>query len=396
MIAAARAEGRPIVLASGSHWRYVQRVARSSGPFDIVIGTRAGVNLTGAAKLSRLRALFAGRPFDYIGNSRADLPLWRAARRGYTTDFQPARGLAAPITPAPAFWRDVVRSLRVHQWSKNVLVFVPLLTAGLVFDVAALARATVAAVVFSLVASAIYQVNDILDVEADRAHATKRERPIAAGRIGIAQAALLAVVLLGVAFAAAALLLNVTFILILVIYVALTTLYSVRLKSIMTLDVITLACLYTIRIFAGSAAAGIATSFWLLVFSVFFFLSLGYLKRYTELAGAEERSRLLRGRGYIGFDIDMVAMSGVASAMVSILVMALFINDARLTGVYRAPDLLWLLCLCLLYWINRVWLMARRGEVEGDPIAFAIRDGRSLAVGAMMAAVLLAARFMPQ
>jgi 4-hydroxybenzoate polyprenyltransferase len=284
----------------------------------------------------------------------------------------------------------------VHQWSKNVLGFVPLLTAGLVFDVAALARATVAAIVFSLVASAIYQVNDILDVEADRAHATKRERPIAAGRIGIAQAALLAVVLLGVAFAAAALLLNVTFILILVIYVALTTLYSVRLKSIMTLDVITLACLYTIRIFAGSAAAGIATSFWLLVFSVFFFLSLGYLKRYTELAGAEERSRLLRGRGYIGFDIDMVAMSGVASAMVSILVMALFINDARLTGVYRAPDLLWLLCLCLLYWINRVWLMARRGEVEGDPIAFAIRDGRSLAVGAMMAAVLLAARFMPQ
>jgi 4-hydroxybenzoate polyprenyltransferase/phosphoserine phosphatase len=395
MVEKANGEGRMTILASASHCRNVARVAGKVGLFDAVIGSSAKANLKGNAKLAAIRAMVGEHPFDYVGDSRADRPIWAAARRGFSCGHVPAGSAVERITPpAPPLWRAMLKSLRPHQWAKNLLVFVPLVTAGQLFSISADLRALLAAMLFSLVASAIYQVNDILDIDADRTHATKRSRPLAAGTLSIPFAAIMAVAMLALAAVISQLVLGTKFTLILTIYLVLTLAYSFRLKAAMTIDVITLAALYTIRIIAGAAAIEVYLSSWLLLFSIFFFLSLGYLKRYTELAAATEPSRLLKGRGYVASDLQIVAMSGVSTGMVSILVMALFIDDPDVRSVYAEPALLWLLPLALLYWINRIWMMAQRGQVEGDPVSFAVRDPRSLAIGASMAGILVAARFL--
>ncbi len=394
VIQMARNDGRTVILASASHRRNIVRVARATGLFDDVIGTTARANLKGAAKLAAIQARIGNGPFEYIGDSRADLPVWSAASQGYSCGYMPSEATVTRLGDPPrSVWRAVLKSVRLHQWAKNALILVPLGTAGEVFSPAAVSKAVLAAVLFSLVASAIYQLNDLLDIDADRAHKKKKNRPIAAGHISIPLALGLASTMLLVGAAVSQLVLGTAFSMVLATYVALTTAYSLRLKAAMTLDVITLACLYTIRIIAGAVAINVVLSFWLLLFSIFFFLSLGYLKRYTELADAPEPGRLLKGRGYIDSDILIVAMCGIAAGMVSILVLALFINDPATVKVYATPSLLWGLCLGLLYWINRVWMMARRGEVDGDPVAFAIRDPRSIIVGALIAVDLVLARF---
>ena len=394
LIEEAKIDGRPIILASGTHQRNVARIARSSGLFDHHLGTTARRNLIGHSKLQQLMQYLDGEAFDYIGDSKADLPLWEAARNAYSTRLIPSAKVQA-ILPKQSKWRAMKKSLRPHQWAKNALIFVPVATAGLFFDPAALWKAAIATISFSLIASAIYQVNDLMDMEADRNHPKKRRRPLAAGTLSIPQAMILAALLLVTGFALSLLFLPMGFTGALTVYLALTTAYSFRLKSAMTLDVIALACLYTLRVMAGALAIAVPLSFWLLAFSLFFFLSLGYMKRYTELAFHTVPHKLLDGRGYVGSDLDIVAMSGVSAGMVSILVMGLFIHDISESGVYQAPHLLWGICIGLLYWINRVWMMARRGEVDGDPVAFAIKDRRSIIVALFMGAIFLAARFLP-
>ncbi len=394
LIEAARRAGHPVILASASHRRNILRVARTTGLFDDVIGSSARANLKGAAKLAAIRARIGDIPFDYIGDSRADVPVWAAAHESYSCGYVPTGSSVKRIGDPPRpVWRAVLKSMRLHQWAKNALILVPLGTAGEVFSLPAVTKAVLAAILFSLVASAIYQLNDLLDIDADRAHRKKQARPIAAGHISIPLALGLASSMLIIGAVVSQLVLGTAFSIVLITYVVLTTAYSLRLKAAMTIDVITLACLYTIRIIAGAVAINVVLSFWLLLFSIFFFLSLGYLKRYTELAEAPEPGRLLKGRGYLDSDILIVAMSGIAAGMVSILVLALFINDPATIKVYATPSLLWGLCLGLLYWINRVWMMARRGEVDGDPVAFAIRDPRSIAVGFLIAVDLIVARF---
>jgi 4-hydroxybenzoate polyprenyltransferase len=390
----ARMEGRPVILASGSHQRNVARIAKSSGLFDHHLGSTARRNLTGNSKLEQLKLYLDGQPFDYIGDSKADLPLWHAARKAYSTRLIPNAKVQGISTKQPK-WRAMRKSLRPHQWAKNALIFVPVATAGLVFDPTALMKAAIATISFSLIASAIYQVNDLMDMEADRNHPKKRHRPLAAGTLSIPQAMVLATLLLVTGFALAFLFLPIGFTGALAVYLGLTTAYSFRLKAAMTLDVIALACLYTLRVMAGALAIAVPLSFWLLAFSLFFFLSLGYMKRYTELAFHTVPHKLLDGRGYVGSDLDIVAMSGVSAGMVSILVMGLFIQDISESGVYPAPHLLWGICIGLLYWINRVWMMARRGEVDGDPVAFAIKDRRSIIVAIFMGVIFLASRFVP-
>jgi 4-hydroxybenzoate polyprenyltransferase len=396
LIGEARAEGRPVILASASHQRNIARIAKQSGMFDEAWGSSARHNLKGRHKLAAIRDRLGNDPFDYVGDSKADLPIWQAARRGYSLNVLPSSAnverLGDPRRPA---WRAILKTLRPHQWAKNALVFVPLVTAGLTFDVAAIAKAALAALLFSLIASGIYQINDLLDIDADRAHPKKRTRPLAAGELSIPMALAIAAVLILGPLLVSAFVFGPQLTTVLIGYLILTTAYSFRLKAVMTLDVIALACLYTVRILAGAVAISVTLSFWLLLFSVFFFLSLGYLKRYTELAAATERGKLVKGRGYLDSDLDIVGQAGISSGMVSILVMALFINDIGDDGVYRMPDLLWMLCLCLLYWINRVWMMARRGEVDGDPVAFAIKDRRSIGVALVMGAALFAAKYWP-
>ncbi|MFM6854943.1 MAG: UbiA family prenyltransferase [Sphingopyxis sp.] len=397
LIQSARADGRPVWLASAAHGRNVVRVARHLGLFDGIIASTRRANIKGSAKLAAIRAAFPDTPFDYVGDSTADRPIWRAAQRAYTVGApvggpneerlgQPPRGTA----------RALLKAIRPHQWAKNSLVFVPLLTAGLLGHGGAICATMLAFACLSAIASGVYLLNDLLDIDADRQHGKKQHRPLASGDLTIAVAVVAAVVAVLGGLGAAWWWLGLPAFAALITYFTLTVAYSFRIKSAMIADVITLACLYTIRLVVGAAALGVPISSWLLLFSTFFFLSLGYLKRYIELRGsAVDGDMLLSGRGYVPSDVEIVSMSGISAGMVSLLVIALFADAMQASGQYAAPQLLWLLMLPLLYWFNRVWMMARRGQVDGDPVAFAIRDRRSIIVGAAMTVLVLCAKFVP-
>ncbi|NBC36506.1 UbiA family prenyltransferase [Novosphingobium sp. FSY-8] len=395
LIAQARASRRPVILASAAHWRTAHRVAAHLGLFDRVIASTHAANVKGSAKLAAIRAAVGDKPFDYVGDCAADRPIWRAARVAYTVDAPTGTAQQERIAPRGNIARALLKAARPHQWAKNALVFVPLASSGMLANVGAIGASLLAFIAMSVIASSVYLLNDLLDIEADRLHPKKRKRPLASGALPI-PVALVATVLAAVAGLGAAWLLGVPSFSAMACYFALTLAYSMRLKAAMIADVLTLACLYTIRIVAGAAAIGVPVSFWLLLFSTFFFLSLGYLKRYVELRSSpREEHELLSGRGYTRSDTEIVAISGLAAGMVSILVLVLFAEAMAKTGAYATPQLLWLLPLPLLYWLNRVWMMGRRGQVDSDPVAFAITDPKSIGVAGMLGVILIAAKFAP-
>lgn len=392
LIAHAKSDGQPVILASASHWRNIRQIASHLGLTDPVLATRAHTNLKGPAKLAAIRdRIGPDAAFDYVGDSRADACLWRAARQGWSVGHVPA-GSAVQLLAKPANrTRSLIRALRPHQWAKNALVLVPAFTSGLFVQPEVKLTALAAALLMSLIASAIYLLNDLLDIDADRAHRTKRDRPLARGDISIPTALGIAALLGATGLIGGWLLGGPQLAFWLSVYVAITLAYSLRFKSVMAGDALVLASLYTIRIWIGGIAIGVTLSFWLLLFSVFLFLSLAYLKRYIEMRDTTHPDRLLHGRGYVGGDLDVVMASGISSGMVAVLILALFAHEPEAAAHYAAPDLLLLLCLPLIYWLNRIWLMARRGEVEGDPVAFAIRDRRSLVIGGVMAVIFVLA-----
>ena len=393
LIDQARAQDRPVVLASASHWRNVRRIARHLG-IDAVLATDARNNLKSRRKLAAIRkAVGADGAFDYVGDCRADHCLWVSSRQGYSAGRKGLSTTQVLANPPRPLWRAMLKAMRPHQWAKNLLVMTPVATAGLLADPAAIAKGLAAMLGLSLLASAIYVVNDLLDIDADRQHKKKRLRPLAAGDItipqGLALTGVLGLIGLAIGYAAG----GWPLLLALMAYAALTTAYSFRIKAAMVADVITLAALYTIRIWIGAVAVQVAMSEWLLIFSMFLFLSLAYLKRYIELRDSSAPAdQLVSGRGYTAMDLDLVMVSGLGSGLCSILVLALFASDAAATGQYATPHLLWFACAPLLYWINRVWIMARRGEVDGDPVAFALKDRRSIVVGALTGLILVAAQ----
>ncbi|MDX3908446.1 MAG: UbiA family prenyltransferase [Sphingobium sp.] len=394
LIGAAQLEGRPVILASASHWRNVTRVARHLGLSPLVIATRGRFNVKSRAKLEAIRnAIGKGAPFDYIGDSRADRCLWAVARQGWSVGICPRDMAVTRLGTKPASpWKTSLKAARPHQWAKNGLVLVPALASGMISSPAIAGKAILAMLLISLIASSIYLLNDILDLDADRAHKTKWRRPIARGDLSIPAALGLSLVLVGAGLIGGWIVGGLPLLLSLLVYVALTCAYSFRIKSAMVADVIALAALYTVRLWIGAVAIGVPLSFWLLLFSIFLFLSLAYLKRYIELREAIDPHRLLNGRGYVPSDLDVVMMAGVGAGMVSVLVLALFANDLGTARSYATPHLLWFICLPLLYWINRIWMMARRGEVDGDPVAFAVRDPRSIAMGAVSVMLFVAAQ----
>ncbi|CAN7295384.1 UbiA family prenyltransferase [Phenylobacterium sp. LjRoot219] len=392
LIAEARAEGRPVILASAGHRRNVHRIARHLGLTDAVIGTRRGRNLKGPAKLAAIRDHVGPHgQFDYVGDSRADACLWRAARQGWSVNHVPRGTMVRRLGARPAALRIVIKAMRPHQWAKNALVLIPVLTSGRYLEVPVLLSAFGAAAAMSLIASAIYLLNDMLDIDADRTHRTKRHRPLASGHLSIPTAMGLSALLAAAGLGGGWLIGQWPLTCWLLGYVAITTAYSLRLKSVMVGDTIVLASLYTIRIWIGAVAIGVPLTSWLLLFSIFLFLSLAYLKRYIEMREAIDPYELLKGRGYMGRDVEVVMNLGVSAGMMSILVLALFAHEPETASHYAVPELLWMLCLPLLYWINRIWMMARRGEVDGDPVVFAIKDGRSRIVVAAMAGIFLLA-----
>lgn len=283
-----------------------------------------------------------------------------------------------------------LRALRPHQWAKNLLVFVPLaLTPQRLGDPALQLAALVAFAAFSLAASAGYVVNDLLDLEADRAHPDKRRRPFASGGLSLPAGLAMAAGLSAAAFGLALSRTPPSFALVLATYMALTLAYSAFLKRLLLVDVLLLAGLYTLRVIGGAAAVSITLTPWLLAFSLFIFLSLAFAKRYSELVlMASLREEGARRRAYRVGDLELVAVLGATSGYLSVLVLCLYINSDVVQELYRTVDMLWLLCPILLYWISRIWFLAKRGELPGDPVAFAVRDPVSWLAGALMGIVI--------
>lgn len=242
---------------------------------------------------------------------------------------------------------------------------------------------------FSFGASSVYVLNDILDLSNDRLDLHKRRRPLAAGHISVSQAWTLCLVFAAGA-SSLALVVGVPFFLMLIGYIGLSNAYSIALKKQPIVDVLVLASLYTWRLFAGGLVVHILPSTWLLAFSMFLFLSLAMLKRYSELQNAA-----VAGRGYLPDDIGWLSNTGIASGYMAVLVMALYINSREVTALYTHPSLLWLGCPILLYWITRMWFLAHRGLVAGDPIVVALRDRVSVSLGILMAVFMALASRLP-
>lgn len=395
----ARAQGRRIVLATAADRELAETIAVHLGLFDAVLASEPGANLKGTAKLDAIRA-DSGGAFEYLGDSAADIPIWRAAQRaGVIRPDAAARAerdtlggrLSLVTDPPPPAWRGLLRAMRPHQWAKNALVFLPLLFAHLYTDMGALLMATLGFVAMSLMASGVYLINDLLDIPADRRHRSKRHRPFAAGVLrpvqGVAAAALLLLAALGLGFGAVGL----PFGLVLLLYFAMTTVYSLALKRFSTIDVIILSLLYTVRIVAGAAACDVLLSPWLLTFSLFFFVSLAYMKRFIELEAVTEDAKLPH-RNYWGAELASVQIFGIANAAVSLLTLAQYINSPTARETYGARDILWLTVPLMMFWIYRSWMWAIRGKVGDDPVVFALKDRISQVTLLAVLLVLVAAR----
>ena len=397
----ARSEGRRVILATASHRTLAEPFAAHVDLFDGVLCTENETNMSGVTKARQLVQQFGERGFDYVANARSDLPVWSASRlavvvsgsRRLRTDA--ARRAASmevvdvPRAPLAAY----LKALRIHQWLKNLLVFAPVVAAHRLFSLPDITSALLAFASFGLCASAVYVINDLLDLEADRRHVRKRMRPFASGAIPLLHGVALLPVLLG-SSALLASYLPAAFGAVLLAYFGSTLAYSIRLKRQVVVDVLMLAGLYTVRVIAGGAAVAIVPSFWLLALSMFMFLSLALVKRYSELRlTLQQDAKVAAGRGYTVNDLPVLLSLGVSSAMVAVLVFALYIHDPETGGNYPAPFWLWAVPPLLLYWVSRMWMKVHRGEVDDDPVVFAARDWQSLvAVGLAAACFMLAAR----
>ncbi|MFC6489345.1 UbiA family prenyltransferase [Nitratireductor sp. GCM10026969] len=392
-----RAAGRQIVLATAAPRRLAEKIAAHLGFFDLVICTDPGCNMASGIKRKALTELFGDGGFDYAGNGRADIAVFDSARRAIVV--APDRHAAGwygkhggELIAAPKVSLKVlVRMLRVHQWVKNALIFVPVVLAHQYLNAALLVDSLLAFIAFSAAASAIYILNDFFDLANDRRHPTKRDRPFASGVLSIPFGLCAMGLLLAVA-AVTALFLPAVFSAVLALYLVATTSYSIAVKRMLLLDVLMLAGLYTVRILAGCAATGIAVSFWLLAFSTFFFLSLALVKRYVELRSTTlPTGERIAGRGYRTEDQEIIAQAGLASAFSSALVLALYIQSDSIADLYAHPWLVWPLSPIVLYLTMRIWILARRDEMHDDPIVFIIRDWRSQLVSGIGAVLLFTA-----
>ncbi|HVB15797.1 MAG TPA: UbiA family prenyltransferase [Stellaceae bacterium] len=390
-----QAEGRLIVLATGADRKTAQAVAQHLDLFDRVLASDGLTNLSGAQKLAAIRDSIGAAPFTYVGNSRTDLRVWRGAESGICVNVRPrvARAAARATAiersfPNGASWpAALLRAIRPHQWIKNLLVFVPLVAARAVGDLSGWADAFVMFVAFCCTASAIYLVNDLSDLAADRQHPRKSRRPFASGdlplHVGLVAAPLLLLAGFALSFAVGALGL-------LIIYAACSGVYSLWLKAQPLADVFMLAALYGLRLLAGGVAAGYPVSLWLLAFSSFLFLSLAMVKRVAELRDLPpNETRVVAGRGYRADDLPILQLMGVAASFVASLVLALYVQNGLASGVGHQPTWSWVIVPLVLFWECRVWLATSRGEMNDDPIVFAARDWVSWGVAICGVAVLL-------
>ena len=395
---AQRGDGRKLYLATGADAGLADRIARHLNIFEGVLSSDGTTNLIGSNKLAGFRRRFAG-DFDYIGNARPDLPLLSAATTPMLAN--PDLGLrmalrARGLKPQRTFTdranglRTFIKAIRVHQWAKNALIFLPLLLAHHLQAPVILAAA-IAFVCFSLCASATYIVNDLLDIEADRQHPRKRKRAFASGNLSAGLGMAIATVFLAVSIAGAVIFLPRGFLGWLIFYLVATLAYSLALKRIVILDVVILSALYTLRMLAGAAATHTLISPWLAAFAIFIFLSLAMVKRFSELQNVRSAgAQLSNGRGYLLNDIEQIRSFGTSSAFASVVVLSVYIGQPDVLSLYHHHDRMWLMAPLLILWLCRVWLLASRGELDEDPVVFALTDPMSLLMGVGAVAIGIA------
>lgn len=396
-----RASGRELVLATAADEKIVAPIAQHLDLFVNVLASDGRVNLSGLRKLHAIKQYAGERGFDYAGDAEVDLPVWQAAHQAILVHpsaqlLRQAQQLTqvSQIFPAEdAAWRMFIKALRVHQWVKNLLLFVPLVMAHKIGEIGLLLNLVFAFLAYSLCASSVYIWNDLLDLESDRLHPHKCKRPFASGRLSIKAGVVIAPLLLLISFTLTVFTLPAFFCTALALYLAVTTTYSLYLKRIMIIDVFVLAGLYAFRVLAGGIAVNVSLSPWLLSFSVFFFLSLALAKRYSELRLLQANQLHNKGRGYIALDAAPLLSLGPTSGYLSVLILSLYTNSREVTMLYSDPAALWLIGPCLLYWITRIWLLAHRGKMDDDPILFAIRDPVSYAIGTLILSIMLFATF---
>jgi 4-hydroxybenzoate polyprenyltransferase/phosphoserine phosphatase len=392
-----KASGKKIVLCTAANERIAQAVYKHFDFFDEVIASDEYTNLKSKNKRNELQKKYGEHGYDYAGNSSADLEVWAGASQAIVvnaneTVLAKASEVATVSQTFPSVSPDVsdwIRALRLHQWLKNLLLFVPLLAAHQFGNFQSLVTLIIAFFSFSLCASSVYIINDLLDLESDRNHPRKKNRPFASAKLPITLGGVVAPLLIGVSIAIGTIV-GSAFLVVLLLYLLLTVAYSLVLKRVVLVDCLMLATLYTVRIIAGAAAVSVSLSFWLLAFSVFLFLSLAFVKRYAELVvQTQEGKSAAHGRGYVVSDASLLQTFGVSSGYISALVIALYVRSEDVVSLYAQPIAILLVLPILLFWVSWVWLKAARGEMHDDPILFALKDKASLLVAGFTTAVFV-------
>ena len=394
-----KTRGRHLVLATASDRRAAEQAVAHLELFDIVLGSDPKCNLRGSEKIRSILQ-YCGPTFDYAGNSRHDQPVWSAAREAILVNtsrsVEAAVRRSANVTqlfePSRSDAKATLRSLRPLQWIKNLLVYVPAFTSHTGVHWPILLKSTIAFLAFSMCASATYVANDLFDLEEDRRHLAKRGRPFASGECsiltGVVTGAACFLAGLGLASMISGGLLG-----LLLLYICSTSCYSLYLKRVCLLDVLTLAFLYTMRIIAGHVVTGIPFSVWLLSFAFFLFISLAFSKRASELIrlSRQQGETVPTGRGYLIDDLPVITVAGVTCGFLSSLVFALYITSANVTLLYRRPIVLWGILPLLLYYIGRVWIVCGRGQLNDDPILYTAKSPSTYYVAAVVLIIMMAA-----
>jgi len=414
-LARQKALGRPLILATASDRRWAEALAARWPLFDQILASDGVTNLKSANKLAAIEALCRERGwsgFEYWGDSRADLAIWQGSLSRAILAVNPPPRVRAALRANPRPQRviktgpnrlwAVWKALRPQQWIKNLLLFVPLLLAHQWGEGQKILWGIAAFVAFSLCASAVYVFNDLVDAPADRRHPIKCARPFAAGALPLLWGPVLAVGLLTLGCAIALFFLPwsggtaLKFTAVLLVYLVLNLCYTLWLKRHMVIDVMVLAGMYCLRVYIGGIATQVDVSEWLMAFAIFFFTSLAFAKRYAELARhADEDATAPAGRGYGVDDLGIIESVGPTSGYMAVLVLALYVNSPSMKVLYKNPLAMWLICPLMLYWLTRLWFVAKRRALDEDPLVFAIHDRISLLIGALIVILVICATVIP-
>ena len=373
-------DGGRAVLVTASDEILARKVVEHLQIFDEGHGSSDSINLKGSVKERFISERFGENSYSYMGDSKADLHVWKSANKAITVNGSSSLkkkveklGISCEHMDTTKRLLPYFKALRPHQWLKNILLFVPMLALH-DFTLTTFFSSLIALLAFSLVASSVYILNDLLDLTADRSHPRKRFRPVSSGTLSIVHASvmILFLLVLGVFLAG---MLGPNFILVISSYYIITTAYSIHFKKVVVLDIFILSILYCTRLIAGGAATNIQLSFWLLAFSFFFFFALASMKRQAELVDLISRNELAAsGRGYFVSDLPIMSIMVLVSGYVSVLVMALYVNSDTVTNIYENASRLWGICLILIYWITHAAFSTHRGLMTDDPMIFALKD----------------------